>query len=478
MEKKYTLDEATELLNSAFKAYDVRGLVSENITNDVAYVVGAAFVDEVGAFGKPVTIGYDMRPSSEGLANAFALGATRRGAIEAIILGLTSTDEQYFASGYLNADSAMFTASHNPAEYNGIKLSRAGAKGISKDTGLDAIRDRAIKYLVKGVPVEEKVGEITKRDILVEYVQHLRNLVPLEEARPLKIVVDAANGMGGMTVPAIFGEAAGLKSLPFKIIPMYFELDGTFPNHEANPLDPKNLVDLQKAVVKHKADLGLAFDGDADRCFIIDENGDPVSPSALGAIIAMREIERVRKDEPNAPVSILYSLTTSRILRETIEEQNAEAVRIRVGHSPAKIEMARTGAVFGGEHSAHYYFSSFWGADSGVLAAMHAIAEVSRSGLTMSQLSKKYDPYYNSGEINSTVNSVQESTEAVLAAFDGRGKYDTMDGVTFEGSHENEWYWFSLRPSNTEPLLRLNVESNVKQIMEDIRDEILEIIRK
>lgn len=478
MKKEYSLEEATNILNSAFKAYDVRGLVDENITEDVAYVVGAAFVDEMNGYGQKVVIGYDMRPSSEPLANSFAQGCIDRGASEAIILGLTSTDEQYFASGFLNANAAMFTASHNPAEYNGIKLSRAGAKGISKDSGLDSIKERAIVYLANGVEDSNTAGAITHKDILKEYVQHLRNLVPLEDAKTLKIVVDAANGMGGMTVPAIFGDKAGLKALPFEIVPMYFELDGTFPNHEANPLDPKNLVDLQKAVVEHKADLGLAFDGDADRCFIIDENGEPVSPSALGAIIAMREIERVRKDNPNESVSVLYSLTTSRILKETIEEQQAEAVRIRVGHSPAKIEMARTGAVFGGEHSAHYYFSSFWGADSGVLAAMHAIAEVSRSGMSMSELANKYDPYFNSGEINSTVKSVEESTNAVLKAFEGRGTYDTMDGVTFTGNDDDNWYWFSLRPSNTEPLLRLNVESVHNELMESIRDEILGIIRK
>jgi phosphomannomutase len=474
----YTIQEASEILNRAFKAYDVRGLVGDTITDDVAYAVGAAFVDEMNGAGQKVTIGYDMRPSSESLALHFAKGCIERGASEAIILGLTSTDGQYFASGFLNANSAMFTASHNPAEYNGIKLSRAGAKGISKDTGLDAVKERAIGYLANGVSKVENIGRITYLDIMPEYVSHLRNLVPLENSKPLRIVIDAANGMGGLTVPAIFGDAAGLKPLPFEIVPMYFELDGTFPNHEANPLDPKNLVDLQKAVVEHKADLGLAFDGDADRCFIVDENGDPASPSALGSIIALREIRAARKENPNVPVTVLYSLTTSRILAETIAAEKAEGVRIRVGHSPAKNEMERTGAVFGGEHSAHYYFSSFWGADSGVLAALHVIAELSTTGMRMSELGNMYTPYFASGEINSTVESVKDSTNLVLEAYANKGEVDWMDGLNINVNEGDNWYWFSLRPSNTEPLLRLNVESNNKALMESVRDDILSIIRK
>lgn len=465
-----------EKLDAIFKAYDIRGLVGSTIDDDIVKAVGYGFAKTIEHNGT-ILVGYDMRPSSVSFANSFAEGCLQGGACIVKILGLTSTDEQYFASGLFNANSAMFTASHNPAEYNGIKLSRAGAKGISLDTGLSLVKESALQYLTDGLQVEHD-GIIEHIDVMQDYVKHLRSLVPLEDAKPLKIVVDAANGMAGLTVPAIFGDGAGLNPLPFEIVPMYFELDGTFPNHEANPLDPKNLVDLQKAVVEHKADLGLAFDGDADRCFIVDENGDPVSPSALGSIIALREIRAARKDNPNAPVTVLYSLTTSRVLSETIASENAEGIRIRVGHSPAKNEMERTGAVFGGEHSAHYYFSSFWGADSGVLAALHIIAELNSTGMKMSELGNKYTPYFASGEINSIVESVQASTDKVHSEFKDNCNIDFMDGMTVSFEAGKDWFWFNLRPSNTEPLLRLNVESNNHMLMEAIRDDVLKMIRK
>jgi phosphomannomutase len=477
--KMKTLPEniAKEKLNAIFKAYDIRGIVGENLDEDIAYAIGAAFVKVVGLEQQAIVVGYDMRDSSVPMSNAFARGVIDAGASKAIILGLISTDGLYFAGGYLNIASAMFTASHNPAKYNGIKLSRAGAQGISKDTGLEDMRDYALKVLTGQVRLSNGSGQIEHTSLMLEYAQHIRKLVPLNTPRrPIKIVVDAANGMAGYTVPHIFGDASGLDNLPLEIVPMYFELDGSFPNHEANPLEPENLKDLQKAVLLHNADLGLAFDGDADRCFIIDEKGKAVNPSAIGAVIANRELKKyLASSEPLPPV--LYSLTTSRFLKETIESLGAEAVRIKVGHSPAKARMAETQAIFGGEHSAHYYFREFWGADSGVLAAMHIIAELIDTGLSMSEISSAYSPYFLSGEINTTVDNVQEAMDKVVSHFKDNTSVDFMDGVFLEGNDESSWFWISVRPSNTEPLLRLNVESNKLEKMEQIRDEVLNIIR-
>jgi phosphomannomutase len=476
----YTYDSAVELLSNSFKAYDVRGIVGDTISEDIALATGAAFVDVLGLVGEEVVIGYDMRPSSINLSEAFAKGAAIAGASKVTIIGLASTDGLYFASGYLNAASAMFTASHNPAQYNGIKLSRAGAKGISRDTGLEEIKFAAARHLSEGtLKGKTPIGEVVYVDMRKEYAQHLRNLVDLSSSRPLKIVVDAANGMAGLTVPHIFGNTSLPESLPFEIVPMFFELDGTFPNHEANPLEPENLIPLQKAVVEHKADLGLAFDGDADRCFIVDENGDPVNPSAIAAIISESEVKKHYASGNTEVPNILYSLTTSRFLKETIEANKGNAIRIKVGHSPAKAEMARTGALFGGEHSAHYYFNNFWGADSGVLAAMYVLEALGKTDGTMSDLSNQYAPYFSSGEINSTVSSVSAATEAVLSDFEHEVETDYLDGVmmTSRSLPEGKWYWVSLRPSNTEPLLRLNVESNDKALMEEIRDRVLRVVR-
>ncbi len=354
----------------------------------------------------------------------------------------------------------MFTASHNPATYNGIKLSRAGARGISFDTGLRAIRDRAQAYLAEGIPAVDAPGSYREQDVLAEYSAYLRTLVPLDGIRPIKIVVDAGNGMGGLTVPAVLGTAAGLPELPLDIVPLYFELDGTFPNHEANPLEPANLVDLQKAVVEHGADLGLAFDGDADRCFVIDELGQPVNPSAVAAIVALREIQRVRGIQPDGDIVVLHNLITSRVVPETIEAAGAVAVRTRVGHSLIKDEMAATGAIFGGEHSAHYYFRDFWGADNGMLAAMHVIAEFGSQDGPLSALGTTYTPYALSGEINSTVDDVPAAYARIVEAYTGTATFDELDGLTVTGTvaQDEPWWWFSVRPSNTEPLLRLNVE--------------------
>jgi len=464
-------------LSAFIKAYDVRGLVGSQLTDEVVEALGAGFVDEIGAAGIEVVVGHDMRDSSPGFAAAFARGARARGA-HVVNLGLCSTDESYFASGRFDAPAAMFTASHNPATYNGIKFSRAGAQGISLATGLAGIRDRAQAYLEAGaVPAVETPGGYAERDVLADYAAYLRSLVDLSGIRPLRVVVDAGNGMGGMTVPAVLGTAAGLPALPIEVIPLYFELDGTFPNHEANPLEPANLVDLQRAVVEHGADLGLAFDGDADRCFVVDELGQPVTPSAVAAIVAQREIERVRAAGETGDIHVIHNLITSRIVPETIEAAGAIPVRTNVGHSLIKDRMRETGAIFGGEHSAHYYFRDFWGADNGMLAAMHLLSQFGAVDGPLSALAARYTPYTASGEINSTVTDVPAAYTRIVEAFAGRAEIDELDGLTFTGSVDDGWFWFNVRPSNTEPLLRLNAEAQSPEVMAAIRDEVLALIR-
>jgi len=472
------MSSPTPDLAAFVKTYDVRGLVGSQLTSEVVAALAAGFVDELGAAGTDVVVGHDMRDSSPEFATAFARGAQARGA-NVVSIGLCSTDETYFASGSLNAPAAMFTASHNPATYNGIKFSRAGAQGISADTGLHAIRDRAIAFLADGIEPVATPGTFRSLDVLAEYAAHLRGLVDLRGIRPLRIVVDAGNGMGGLTVPAVLGEAAGLEALPLEIIPMYFELDGTFPNHEANPLEPANIVDLQKAVVEHGADLGLAFDGDADRCFVVDELGNAVTPSAVAAIVALREITRVRASGEEGEIVVLHNLITSLIVPETIEAAGAVAVRTNVGHSLIKDKMAETGAIFGGEHSAHYYFRDFWGADNGMLAAMHLIAQFGEFDGPLSQLSKQYTPYALSGEINSVVKDVAGAYTHIVDAFASQGTFDELDGLTVTGNvgQDAPFWWFNVRPSNTEPLLRLNVEAGTTAEMERIRDAVLALIR-
>ncbi|GAA3735729.1 phosphomannomutase/phosphoglucomutase [Leifsonia bigeumensis] len=465
-------------LTAFVKTYDVRGLVGSQLTPEVVEAIGAGFVDEIGAAGQDVVVGHDMRDSSPGFAMAFARGVQARGG-NVIAIGLCSTDESYFASGSLDAPAAMFTASHNPATYNGIKLSRAGARGISIDTGLAGVRDRAIAYLSAGdIPAVAAPGSYRELDVLADYAAYLRGLVDLTGIRPLRVVVDAGNGMGGLTVPAVLGTAAGLPALPIEVIPLYFELDGTFPNHEANPLEPANLVDLQKAVVEHGADLGLAFDGDADRCFVVDERGEAMNPSAVAAVVALREVRRVGTD--GGPIHVIHNLITSRIVPETILAAGAVPVRTRVGHSLIKDEMAATGAIFGGEHSAHYYFRDFWGADNGMLAAMHLLAEFGGAAGAdpepLSALARRYTPYAMSGELNSTVTDIPAAYSRIVeayAAFD----FDELDGLTVSGSTDGVFWWFNVRPSNTEPLLRLNVEAGEAPAMERIRDHVLALIR-
>jgi len=458
-------------LSAFVKTYDVRGLVGSQLTDEVVSAIGAAFVDEIDAAGRDVIIGHDMRDSSPGFALAFASGVQARGG-NVVSIGLCSTDESYFASGSFDAPAAMFTASHNPASYNGIKLSRAGARGISLDTGLAAIRDRATEYLANGIVAHATPGTYRELEVLADYASYLRGLVDLSDIRPLRVVVDAGNGMGGLTVPAVLETSAGLPQLPIEVIPMYFELDGSFPNHEANPLEPANIVDLQRAVVEHGADLGLAFDGDADRCFVLDENGNTMSPSAVAAVVALREIARATV----SPVYVIHNLITSRIVPETIRDAGAIPVRTRVGHSLIKDEMAATGAVFGGEHSAHYYFKDFWGADNGMLAAMHLIAEFGHQDRPLSELAARFSPYSSSGELNSTVTDIPAAYERIVSAY-AAFELDELDGLTVSGNTDGVFWSFNVRPSNTEPLLRLNVEAGKVADMERIRDHVLSLIR-
>ena len=368
-----------------FKAYDIRGIVPDELDEQVAESVGAAFARLTGA-SSVVTV-HDMRTSSRPLAEAFARGAAAQGA-DVIEGGLGSTDVLYYASGSLGLPGAMITASHNPAKYNGIKLCREGARPVGADTGLTELRDAAAQGLP---PYHGTPGVIVQRDLLSGYASHLRKLVDLSAIRPLKVAVDAGNGMAGHTVPRVF------EGLPLTVVPLYFELDGTFPNHEANPLDPANLRDLQRAVIDSGADIGLAFDGDADRCFVVDERGHIVSPSVLTALIAVRELAR----EPGA--AIIHNLITSRAVPEIITEHGGTPVRTRVGHSFIKARMAETGAVFGGEHSGHFYFRDFWYADSGMLAALHVLAALGEQDAPLSEILAGYGRYVATGEINSEV---------------------------------------------------------------------------
>ncbi|KPI21009.1 phosphoglucomutase/phosphomannomutase alpha/beta/alpha domain I [Actinobacteria bacterium OK074] len=450
-------------LSQLVKAYDVRGVVPDQWDESLAELFGAAFVQVTGATA--IVTGHDMRPSSPGLSRAFARGAAARG-VDVTEIGLCSTDQLYYASGALNLPGAMFTASHNPAKYNGIKMCRAGAAPVGQDTGLAEIRQLVEEWSESGAPEPTATtpGTITRRDTLKDYAAHLRGLVDLTSIRPLKVVVDAGNGMGGHTVPTVFAD------LPLTVVPMYFELDGTFPNHEANPLDPANIVDLQKRVREEGADLGIAFDGDADRCFVVDEHGDPVSPSAITALVASRELAR-----NGGKGTVIHNLITSWSVPEVVREQGGTPVRTRVGHSFIKAEMARTGAIFGGEHSAHYYFKDFWNADTGMLAALHVLAALGGQEGPLSQLVASYDRYASSGEINSTVADQQDRLAAIKTAYENRDgvTLDELDGLTVTAA---DW-WFNVRPSNTEPLLRLNAEARDEATVAKVRDEVLGIIR-
>jgi phosphomannomutase len=444
-------------LGKIFKAYDVRGVVPDELDESVAEAVGAAFVRLTGA--KSIVTLHDMRPSSVPLAEALGRGAAAQGA-NVIQGGLGSTDMAYYASGFLDIPGAMITASHNPAKYNGIKLCKAGAKPVGIETGLAEIG----QMVADGVPAYDgEPGTASGRDLLPGYAEYLKKLVDISGIRPLKVVVDAGNGMAGYTVPTVF------EGLPITTVPLYFELDGSFPNHEANPIDPKNLRDLQKAVREHQADIGLAFDGDADRCFVVDERGEVVSPSVLTALIAARELAR----EPGA--TVIHNLITSRAVPEIIGEHGGTPVRTRVGHSFIKAKMAETEAIFGGEHSGHFYFRDFWFADSGMLAALHTLAALGHDDRPLSAILAEFSRYAASGEINSEVIDQAGTTQRVKDVYASQPGVttDELDGLTVLG----DTWWFNLRPSNTEPLLRLNVEAADEVEMAAIRDEVLGLVR-
>ena len=451
------MSRSAAAVQRVIKAYDVRGLVGEELDDAFVREVGASFArlmrDHEGS--TQVVVGYDMRASSPVLAAAFAEGVMDQG-LDVVRIGLASTDQLYFASGLLDCPGAMFTASHNPAAYNGIKLCRAGAKPVGKDTGLTTISDEVIA----GVPgYDGPRGGLSDRDVLVDYGKFLRSLVDIGSLRPLKVAVDAGNGMAGHTTPAVLGPISSMT-----LSPLYFELDGTFPNHEANPLDPANLVDLQAFVLETGADIGLAFDGDADRCFVVDERGQAVSPSAVTALVSARELAR------EIGATVIHNLITSRAVPELVTERGGTPVRSRVGHSYIKALMAETGAIFGGEHSAHYYFRDFWGADSGMLAALHVLAALGEQDRPLSDLMADYQRYESSGEINFTVTDAPAVVEAVLKSFGPRVHgIDHLDGVTVD---LGDGSWFNLRMSNTEPLLRLNVEALTPEAVAGLVDEI------
>ena len=458
-------------LSALIKAYDIRGIVPDQLDSRLAREVGIAFVEvlkirKIDGGAGTLVVGHDMRPTGPDLVAAFIAGVTSAG-VDVINIGLCSTDGLYFASGRLNMPGAMFTASHNPAEYNGIKLCRAGAAPVGQDSGLAEIR-----LMLESENLPEWTGEVgtsTNRDMLADYSAFLRELVPLDGIRKLKVVIDTGNGMGGFTVPAVLGNQV-LPSLPIEIDELYFELDGTFPNHEANPIDPENLRDLQKRVLEVGADLGLAFDGDADRCFVVNELGEIVDPSTLTALIATRELQK----EPGA--SVIHNLITSRSVPEIILENGGKPVRTRVGHSFIKETMAKTGAIFGGEHSGHFYFRDFWKADSGMLAAMHTLAALgeTKPGTKLSEVLKPFIRYVASGEINTKVADAKAVVAQIEKTFGDRAtEVDNLDGMTVSLTTG----WFNVRSSNTEPLLRLNAEANNQADMAAIRDEVLAIMK-
>jgi phosphomannomutase len=447
-------------LEAVVKAYDVRGRSPEQLDTALARSLGEAFALETGADGGgTVVIGHDMRDTSPMLVDAFSDGVRAQGG-NVVGIGLASTDLLYFASGDLDLPGAMITASHNPAEYNGIKLCRAGAKPIGYDTGLSAIAEQASAFLVR-TELPEVTGTYDELDALSRYAAYLHEIVPIQAGRRLRVVADAGNGMAGHTVPSVFA------TLDVDLTPMYFELDGTFPNHDANPLDHSTLVDLQATVRESGADIGLAFDGDADRCFVVDERGEVVSPSAITALIASRALLKT----PGA--TILHNVITSKAVPEIITENGGKAVRTPVGHSLIKAEMARTGAVFGGEHSGHFYFKDFFLADSGMIAALHVMAALAETDGTVSELMVQYERYSSSGEINSTVADGPAVLDELAQTYADLPQ-DRLDGLTVFG----DTWWFNVRASNTEPLLRLNVEGDDDETMARVRDEVLSIVRR
>jgi phosphomannomutase len=440
-------------LSRIFKAYDVRGIVPDELNEDVARRIGAAFARWADA--PTLAVGRDARLSSPGLAAAFAEGATSQG-VDVVDIGLASTDLLYFASGSLDVPATMLTASHNPPSYNGLKFCLGGARPVGQDTGLADIRALA----EQDVGPRATRGAVRKRNLLDAYVEHVLSFVDAERMAPLTVVADTANGMGGLVVPAVF------ERLPARLVHLYPELDGTFPNHPADPIQPENQRDLKRAVLEHGADIGLAFDGDADRVFLVDEHADGVSGSDVTALVAKAMLER----HPGA--KIVYNLICSWAVPEVIRENGGEPVRTRVGHSFIKQVMAETGAVFGGEHSGHYYFRENYRADSGLIAAVVVLQQLSAAGRPLSELLRPLRRYVDSGEINSEVSDQATALERISAAY-ASARQDRTDGLTIEF---DDW-WFNVRPSNTEPLLRLNVEARTSEMLEVKTDEVLALIR-
>ncbi len=444
-----------DALNEIFKAYDIRGVVPDQLDAELTRRIGAAAARVLD--GDAIVVGRDMRPTSPDLVEAFSEGVTSQGA-DVVNVGLASTDMLYFASGDFDLPGAMFTASHNPPRYNGIKLCRAGAVPVSIDTGLAQIRDLVAD---DELDPEGQPGSQHEEDVLERFAEHVRSFVDLDALRPLTVVIDAANGMGGHVVPAAF------EPLPFNVVPLYFELDGTFPNHPADPSDSSNLSDLSRSVREHGADLGLAFDGDADRCFAVDERGEPALPALIAAVVADRVLEK----EPGA--TILYNLICSKVVPETVAEAGGKPIRTRVGHSFIKSRMAETGAAFACEHSGHYYFRDNYRADSGLIAALILLEAVSLKDAPLSKVVAPYDRYALSGETNFEVDDQDAVLDRVAEAFAERGELDWTDGLTVELEDDG---WFNLRPSNTEPVIRLNVEADNESAMQELRDEVAELV--
>lgn len=439
-----------------FKSYDVRGIYPSEINEEIAYAIGRCFVPLVG--GTRVVVGRDMRPSGASLYEAFARGATEAGA-DVTDVGLVSTDALYFAVGKYGFDGGvMITASHNPAQYNGMKFTRARAEAISLDTGLKTIRDQIASRNLP--PAGAHIGALSQQDILDDFAEHCLSFIDRKNIKPFKIAIDAGNGMAGTTVPHVF------KHLPCEVIPMYFELDGTFPNHPASPIEPENMVDLQAAVRKHGCDLGVAFDGDADRMFIVDEHGTVIDGSTVTTLVGLNTLKKT----PGA--KILYNLICSRTLPELVSKAGGTPVRSQVGHSIIKKMMREEDIVFGGEHSGHFYFKNNWYADSGMIALMQCLEVFSQDDRPVSEIIKPVDTRVRSGEVNSRVADIP-ATLAKLRAKYSDAKLDELDGITIAYP---DW-WMNVRASNTEPLLRLNVEGDTETLMEQHRDEALNVIR-
>jgi phosphomannomutase len=447
---------------SIFKAYDIRGLYPDALNEDVARQVGRAYVHYLGLSGSRVVVGRDMRLSGEVLEEAFVEGVTEAGA-DVLDIGLVSTDALYFAVGHLGEPGgAMITASHNPKDYNGLKLCREDAIALSGEEGIYQIRDLITSGNLSE-PDESDSGSVEEGDITVDYAEHCLSFIEAEGLRPLKIVVDAGNGMAGKMLPPIF------EGLPFDYVPMYFELDGSFPNHPPNPIEPENIEELQKKVVAEGADFGVAFDGDADRCFIVDEKGITISGDLLATLVAKNVLEK----EPGA--AICYSAVCSKAFPELVRREGGRPIRTKAGHSIIKPQMRKNDAAFGGEHSGHFYFRDNYFADSGIIAMLTVAELVGRQEHPLSELLAPIDPYVRSGEINSEVEDQETALEKVEEQYSKRDspEIDYLDGLTVDFG---DW-WFNLRPSNTEPLLRLNVEAKDREQMEKEREELLDLIR-